>query len=28
VTLAFAQLAETVAQQVAIHNAIRESIRV
>ena len=28
VTLAFAQLAETVAQQVAIHNAIRKSIRV
>lgn len=26
-TLAFAQLAETVAQQVAIHNSIRESIR-
>ena len=28
VTLAFAQLAETVAQQVAIHNAIKESIGV
>jgi len=28
VTLAFAQLAEAVAQQVAIHNAIRESLRV
>jgi ATP-binding protein involved in chromosome partitioning len=26
VTLAFAQLAETVAQQVAIHNAIKETI--